>query len=156
MADETAKRLYNWEERFVEPRQKDWQRLLSKEQCEEFVKAACFKTGTRLPFIRFNKMNATPCKAVPGTWEILIAEWGRSAVTILHETAHLATIRAVIDGENPHGASFARQAIEFYRDFVGIDEGYLLETAARCGVSVGPPTRPSIKPSIRSEFEEDF
>lgn len=145
MADETAARLYHWEETFVEPRQSPMDRLLTTEQCREYVARACAATGTRLPALRFRKVDRVPCRADLRAWEITLAEWGHSALTVLHEVAHLATYRSVVAGENGHGPSFARMAVEFYAVFLGIDRSYLEATAARCGVSVSP-----VPPSPRS------
>lgn len=155
--DEAARRLYRWEEVFVEPRQSDGDRLLTTDQCRDYVFRACAATGTRLPSIRFSKSSHVPCKAVFPTWEIVLAEWGRAALPVLHETAHLATYEAVRAGENGHGPSFARMAIELYHAFLGIDRDYMLQTAAKCGVEVGPTAAVFVPRSDSSPFTDiDF
>ena len=90
-----------------------------------------------MPRVIFKGALAIPCKADFNKWEITIANWGHSAVTVLHEAAHLATFKDVVRGENGHGASFARQAIEFYSRYIGIDENYLLTKARQSKVMVG-------------------
>lgn len=157
MADEAARRLYHWEDSFVDPRQSAADRLLTREQCRDYVAMACAATGTRLPTVRFNKTSHLPCRADLRNWEIILAEWGQAALPVLHETAHLATYAAVMRGENGHGPSFARMAIEFYSAFLRIDKDYLLATAQRCGVAVGPPVVRLSLPSNESPFaDEDF
>lgn len=138
MADEVALRVYRWEELYVEPRQHSNDRLLAKSQVRDYIERACAATGTRVPTLRYKASELVPCKANIERWEITIAEWGHSAVTVLHEVAHLATVRNVMAGENGHGPSFVRQALLFYNGFLGIDLAYLLETAARSGVAVAP------------------
>jgi hypothetical protein len=154
MADEAARRLYHWEEAFVEPRQSAKDRLLTSDQCRDYVFRACAATGTRLPTMKFTKASHSPCKADLVNWQIVIAEWGYSAVTVLHEAAHLATYDAVRRGENGHGPSFARMAIEFYAGFLGMNRDYLLQSAARCGVLVGPPVAGISLPSNASPFSD--
>jgi hypothetical protein len=157
MVDEAARRVYHWEDSFVEPRQSASDRLLTREQCRRYVEMACAVTGTRIPFVRFSKASHLPCRADLLNWEIMLSEWGHAAVPVLHETAHLATASAVARGENGHGPSFARMAIEFYAMFLRIDRDYLLTTAQRCGVSVGPPISRLVLPSNESPFtDEDF
>lgn len=157
MPDEAARRLYHWEDAFVEPKQSAADRLLTTEQCRDYVFRACAVTGTRLPTIRFKNASHVPCKADFNRWEIILAEWGHAALPVLHETAHLATFDAVMRGENGHGPSFARMVIEFYSAFLGINRDYLLQTAARCGVPVGPPVIRISPPSNTSPFSElDF
>lgn len=157
MADEAARRLYHWEEAFVEPRQSDGDRLLTTEQCRDYVYRACAATGTRPPTIRFKSSAHVPCKADFLKWEIILAEWGHAAVPVLHETAHLATFKDVLRGENGHGPAFARMAIEFYAGFLGINKEYLTRTAEKCGVLVGPPQMNLTLPSNSSPFSElDF
>jgi hypothetical protein len=152
MADEFARRLYHWEDAFVEPKQSAADRLLTTEQCRDYVFKACSATNTRLPSIRFSKASHVPCKADFSRWEIILAEWGRAALPVLHETAHLATFNAVRHGENTHGPSFARMVIELYSGFLGINREYLIQTAARCGVPVGPQIAGLSTPSNHSPF----
>lgn len=157
MPDEAARRLYHWEDVFVEPKQSAADRLLTTEQCRDYVFRACAVTGTRLPGIRFSKASHVPCKADFSRWEIILAEWGRAALPVLHETAHLATFEAVHRGENGHGPSFARMVIELYSGFLGINRDYLLQTAARCGIPVGPQIARLSPPSNHSPFTDlDF
>ncbi|MDW9478958.1 hypothetical protein GOB57_09720 [Sinorhizobium meliloti] len=157
MPDEAASRLYRWEDAFVEPRQSAADRLLTTEQCRDYVFRACSATGTRHPTIRFTKASHLPCRADLERWEIILAEWGRAALPVLHETAHLATYEAVLRGENGHGPSFARMAIELYAAFLGIDRDYLVRTAVKCGVIVGPPILKIALSSSQSPFTEiDF
>ena len=157
MVDEVARRLYHWEDAFVDPRQRPGDRLLTSEQCRELVFNACAVTGTRVPYVRMKSASHVPCKANFRTWEIILAEWGRAALPVLHEVAHLATFDDVMRGENPHGPSFARMAIEFYAVFMGVDMEYMLRTAAKCGVLVGPPRGRISTPNDTSPFGDiDF
>ncbi|MBY3151168.1 SprT family zinc-dependent metalloprotease [Rhizobium laguerreae] len=154
MADEAARRVYHWEEAFVEPRQSAADRLLTTDQCRDYVFRACAATGTRLPTIKFTKASHSPCKADLVSWQVILAEWGHSALTVLHETAHLATYESVRRGENGHGPSFVRMAIEFYSGFLGINRDFLLQSAERCGVFVGPPVSRISIPSNLSPFSD--
>jgi hypothetical protein len=153
MVDETARRLYQWEDNCVEPKVRDTQRLLTRDQCREYVAMACTLSNTRVPNIYFKKQTHVPCKADFRKWELTLAEWGHSALPVLHEAAHFATFRAVMQGENGHGPSFARMAIEFYHHFMGIDKGYLITSAQRYGVHVSEIS-PSF--SLSRHFQSPF
>lgn len=140
--DETARRLYHWEDSFVEPKVPAEYKLLARAQCRDLVGAACVATRTRFPRVVFNTLNAIPCKADFREWTITLAEWGHAALPVLHECAHLATFDAVMRGENPHGPTFARQVIELYVRFLRIDRRHLESTAGICGLEVAEPRRP--------------
>lgn len=84
-----------------------------------------------------------PCRAIPAKWEIVITDWGRHPVTVLHEVAHLASWEAVVAGEAAHGPSFLGQAMDFYEAFLGLDRGHLLRTAAEAGLP--PPAAPRVR-----------
>ena len=156
MIDDTAKRLYFWEDNYVAKHQNHMQKLLTKQQCSDHIYHACQATSTKIPALRFKGVNAIPCKADFRKWEITLAEWGNSSLTVLHETAHLATFQDVLRGENGHGPAFARQAIEFYSTFIGINEEYLLETAFKCRVMVGPKKMDSPKKTLASPFDDEI
>lgn len=123
--------LYDWERNYVEPKA---QSFLSREDCRELVRRAAWASGIPAPAVRFAKSSSMPCRAVPHRWEIVIADWGRNPVTLLHEAAHLATLEAVAAGEDPHGPSFLAKAIAFYSAFLGIDEDWLRKTAEAVGL----------------------
>ncbi len=156
MADEVARKLYHWEDAFVATKQRPGDMLLTSEQCRLLVEQACTVTGTRLPTVRFRNAAHVPCKANFRTWEIILAEWGRAALPVLHEVGHLATFDDVMAGENPHGPSFARMVIELYATFMGVDMEYMLRTAARCGVVVGPHRGRIGLPSNESPFGDEI
>lgn len=141
----------------MSPHQRPADRLLTTEQCRELVTRACQVTGTRQPTVRMKNASHSPCKADFRSWEIVLTEWGRAALPVLHEVAHLATFEDVIRGENPHGPAFARMAIDFYAVFMGVEMEYMLRTAARCGVLVGPPRGRISTPNDTSPFGDiDF
>lgn len=145
-----AQLLYDWERNVVEPRA---QAFLSREDCLSLVHRAATVGRIRLPAVRFAKSASMPCRAVPSRWEVVIADWGRNPVTVLHEVAHLATLPAIAAGEDPHGPSFLAQAIAFYAAFLGMDETWLRKTAASVGLAVA---RNATKPpaAARSGFDE--
>jgi hypothetical protein len=149
VTDEIAKRVYLWEHNYVAPKQRPEHRLLTRDQCRDFVLRACAMTGTRPPTLRFKASHLVPCSADLHHWEITLAEWGHSAHAVLHETAHLATFRSVVARENGHGPTFVRQAIEYYERLMGLDPSYLEAAARRCGVEVGPA-----KASMRGDVSQ--
>jgi len=130
-----AQLLYDWERNFVEP---SAQSFMSREDCLSLVFRSSAAAGIPAPRVRFAKSTRAPCRAVPSRWEVVIADWGRNPVTVLHEVAHLATLPAIAAGEDPHGPSFLAQAIAFYADFLGMDEAKLRKTAAAIGLAVAP------------------
>lgn len=146
-----AQRLYDWERNSVEPFAKAF---LSREECEALVSRAAGAAGIKLPRVRFAKSASMPCRAVPTRWEVVIADWGRTPVTVLHEVAHLATLPAVIAGEDPHGPAFLAQAIAFYACFLGMDEGRLRQTAISVGLAVAVKAEKKPPRSDRDGFGE--
>lgn len=150
-----AQLLYDWERNHVEPK---GQAYLSREDCLSLVRRASAAAGIVPPSVRFAKAASMPCRAVPGRWEVVIADWGRNPVTVLHEVAHLAALPALAEGEDPHGPAFLAQAIAFYAHFLGLDEGMLRRTAASMGLAAAPRTgaRDAKKPprSAAGGFEE--
>jgi hypothetical protein len=148
MPDPIADRVYAWEENFVDPRQPDRFKLLSSEQCRELIFTACSRSGTTVPALRFVRQSLVPCKANFRDWTITISEWGRNGLTVLHEVAHLATVKAIQAGEDGHGPAFVRQAMDLYNEFMGIDMDHMEMTATRARVAFAArnarrPARPS-------------
>lgn len=131
-----AELLYDWERNYVEPHA---QYYLSKDSCIALIEKASLLAGIRRPDIRFMKSASAPCRAVPGKWQIVITDWGRTPVTVLHEVAHLAAFPAQLKGEDPHGPAFLAQAISFYANFLGLDEEKMRQTAASVGLKAGQP-----------------
>ena len=133
-----AQRVYDWERNFVEPKAVDY---LSREDCLSFVRRGSQLAGMEIPNGRFAKSAAMPCRAVPAKWEIVIADWGRTSVTVLHELAHLAAVHDMAPGEDGHGSTFLGWACAYYSRLLGIDYAYLAQTAGAMGLSVGgrPP-----------------
>lgn len=132
---EHAERVYAWEREHVEPYDS---RLLSRPEATAMVGRAAALGGIRVPSIRFAKAASMSCRAIPGQWSIVIADWGRTPVTLLHEVAHLAAWPAVLSGEDPHGPAFLRQAIAYYSGMLGMDRGRLEGSAAACGLRLRP------------------
>lgn len=135
-----AEKIYEWERDCVEPSSNLY---LSKNQCLHLTEQACKYLGIPAPSIRFTKMGSMPCRAIPSEWKIVIAAWGRSPVTILHEVAHLGTLEAVINGEDPHGPAFASCAIDLYDRFLNIRRTELIATAQTYEVQVNKELKSS-------------
>lgn len=133
-----AQRTYDWERNFVEPK---LPAFLSKEECLSLVRRAAAEAGMEVPAVRFAKAASMPCRAVPSKWEIVIADWGRTPVTVLHEMAHLAAIDGLMRGEDGHGPSFMGWACAYYSRLLGLDHAYLVGTANSMGLHVSDPAR---------------
>lgn len=133
-ADRIAQLEYDWEANYVEPCIRPVR--LSREECEFYVRRAVEISGVAPPTLSFPKSRQR-CTFYPSRWHVEISSWGRTPITVLHEMAHLASLPAVIAGENAHGPAFVRQAIEFYHVIAGIDQAYLFETARRVGLEIG-------------------
>lgn len=133
-ADRIAQLEYDWEANYVETCVAPVR--LSREECEYYVRKAVEISGVAAPTLSFPKTR-NRCTFYPARWHVEISGWGRTPVTILHEMAHLASFPAVLRGENPHGAAFVRQAIEFYHRIIGIDQAYLFQTATHVGLEIG-------------------
>lgn len=146
-----AQLLYDWERNYVEPGAVGF---LSREACLALVSKAAVASGIPAPAVRFAKSASMSCRAVPSKWQVVIADWGRTPVTVLHEVAHLATIRNVMAGEDPHGPAFLAQAIDYYSRFLGIDGEALRKSAAAVGLEVGRQPSPQAKPSARPGFAD--
>jgi len=146
-----AQRVYDWERCYVEPYDVSF---LSRDDIRSLVTIAAGILSIAVPGVRFVKSAATPCRADPARWQIEIADWGRNRVTILHEMAHLATIRRVAAGEDPHGPSFVAMAIRLYARFLDLDEAHLKSLAIRSGIKVGEVS--SGRTSAGRFMEEDF
>jgi len=134
-----ATRVYDWERNDVEPCDIGF---LSREEVLKLVNAACECLGIPAPKVRFINASRAPCKAIPRTWTLEISDWGRNRVTILHEVAHLATIRAILRGEDAHGPTFVATAICLYAAFLNLDPTDLKLKAMRFGIRVGQPVLP--------------
>lgn len=157
MADEQASRVYAWEAEAVEPMQRPQDTLLTMTECRELVRKASSRSLIEPPHVVFSTAQLANCWADPRNNRIRICKWGHSGVTVLHEVAHLATIDAIIAGENPHGPSFVGRAIDFYAFYLGMDLRTLLESAARFGLSARAPRRRTPRTTSGSPFSEiDF
>lgn len=150
MVSDIAKKLYTWERNWVEPKTRDF---LSRDECMALVESASKYAGIPTPNIRISKAANMPCRAIPSKWQIVIAAWGRTPVTILHEVAHLATLSAISRGEDPHGPTFLAKVINFYTHFLNIDQNYLIQTAEGAGLKIN---HASIKMQKSTFFEIDF
>lgn len=133
---EWAQLEYAWERNYVEiiPRAVH---LLSRDDCDTLIGKAVEMTGIARPTVRYNKSERRSCKAFPKRWHLEISGWGKTPCSVLHEVAHLVAVPALMNGEDPHGPAFVRQAIDFYNKLIGIDLGYLVETAGKVGLPVG-------------------
>jgi len=129
----SAQTEYDWERNYVEPKA---QGFLSREECLAYVSRSAKMARIETPKVRFAKAASMPCRAVPAKWEIVIADWGRTPVTVLHEMAHLAAVRSMAPGEDGHGPTFLAWACAFYSVFLGLDHDYLVRTAAALGMPV--------------------
>jgi len=146
----TAQRVYDWERNYVEPHDVGF---LSREDTRTLVTAGASFLGIPMPTVRFVKASTAPCRANPADWSITICDWGRGRTTILHELAHLGSVRAVMAGEDAHGPTFVATAIHLYARFIGLDAAALTAAALRVGIEVGVPPRP---PSERRFMDVDF
>lgn len=135
----TAQRVYDWERNFVEPKDIG---LLSRDDAKGLVSAASSFLGIREPTVRFVKASSAPCKANFREWSIVISDWGRSRVTVLHELAHLGSVQAVSQGEDGHGPTFVATAIALYARFLGMDAAILSAQARSVGIQVGKAPAP--------------
>jgi hypothetical protein len=136
-----AQRVYDWERNDVEPHDVG---LLSRDDVMKLVGLASSILGIKPPSVRLVKASKAPCKAIPRSWSIEISDWGRNRVTILHEIAHLATIGAVMRGEDGHGPTFVATAMCLYASILGIDFEHLMSSALRFGIRVGQPVAPRV------------
>lgn len=135
----SATRVYNWERNDVEPFDIGF---LSREEVAKLVSEASGILGIPVPQIKFVKSDKIPCKAIPRTWTLQISDWGRQRTTILHEVAHLATLGAIMRGEDGHGPTFVATAICLYARFLKLDPADLVTKAVRFGIQVGKPVLP--------------
>lgn len=142
-----VQRVYNWERNDVEPYDVG---VLSREDVSRLVVMASSALGIKPPNVRFVKSDNIPCKAIPRTWSIEISMWGRNRTTILHEIAHLATVEAVMKGEDGHGPTFVATAIYLYAVFLKLDPRALIASAMQFGIPVGRP----VAPKVRRNFSE--
>ena len=131
--DPQAERVYEWERACVETRVP--LEVRSLDEMNDLVLEAAGFLGIGLPDVRTTNSD-TACKAIPGEWAIEIAPWGRNAVTVLHEVAHLGTWNQVLVGEQPHGAAFVGAAIMLYSRFLGLDPDRLTTSAGAYGLAV--------------------
>lgn len=118
--------LYSWESAFVDG--KVASAVMSRQETVELVARSCALLGIPEPRLRFLQLNVS-CRADMMRNVIEIADWGRTRPTLLHEIAHLATIKDVIRGDHPHGRAFLSTAIGLYARFVPLPIDYLVETA---------------------------
>lgn len=146
-----AQTEYDWERNYVEPKA---QAYLSREECLAYVTKSAAMAGMETPKVRFAKAASMPCRAVPAKWEIVIADWGRTPVTVLHEMAHLAAIRSMAPGEDGHGPTFLGWACAFYSRFLGIEHGYLVRTASALGMTVAGIAAPRDRPGSSRGFAD--
>jgi len=146
----TAQRVYDWERNYVEPRDIGF---LSREDTRTLVAASSSLLGIPQPTVRFVKASSAPCRANPSDWSVTISDWGRTRTTVLHEVAHLGSLRAVLAGEDAHGPTFVATAILLYARFLRLDAAARAGGARRVGVQVGVPPMP---PSERRFMDVDF
>jgi len=146
----TAQRVYDWERNFVEPRDIGF---LSRDDTRALVGSASSFLGIREPSVRFVKASSAPCKANFREWSIVISDWGRSRVTVLHEVAHLGSVQALMRGEDGHGPTFVATAISLYARFLGLDPNALAAQARSVGIAVGNAPPP---PGARRFMDVDF
>jgi len=146
----TAQRVYDWERNFVEPRDIGF---LSRDDTKGLVSAASSFLGIREPAVRFVKASSAPCKANYREWSIVISDWGRSRVTVLHEMAHLGSVQAVLRGEDGHGPTFVATAIALYERFLAMDPTVLAAQARAVGIQVGAMRAP---PGARRFMDVEF
>lgn len=136
--DPRATRLYEWEDEYVF--RKSATTLRSGRECEEFLLYAAGWLGIPAPRVIVTKLPVV-CWARPGDNTIRLAPWGRNSGVMLHELAHLADYyyapgNRVVEA---HGEQFLTIAMDLYSHFLGIKRSYLEKTAARMGLSYGPP-----------------
>lgn len=129
-----AQACYAWEAQYVEPRAK---LLLSRDNIRELVKQVALRENMPIPKVEFMSVENIPCYAKIDTWSIHIANWGYTPTTILHELAHLATLQALIDGEDPHGPAFIAKCIDYYHYFLKIPVEHMKAGARRYGLKIG-------------------
>lgn len=133
----SADRIYAWEANEVEPCDNG---VLSRDDAMDLVNSAARTLGIPMPTVRIKKGSfAAPCKAVPAKWTIELSDWGRNKTTVLHEMAHLATVDAVLRGEDGHGPTFIGTAICLYAVYLKLDPARLITSAMGFGIEVGFP-----------------
>jgi hypothetical protein len=148
--DKVANAVYAWEKVYVESSPALY---LSNEQVISLVTRASWREKIPVPQIRFINSQNHPCQAHIDTWMLDIVNWGRTPCTVLHEVAHLATMEAILNGEDPHGPTFVSKCIDLYHHFIGIPMEKLLWSADRAGVRYGTI---AIRPKASAKLENSF
>lgn len=146
--DPQADAVYRWERECVE--KQVGPQIMSRQQCEGMLRQAAGFLGMTQPEIEYGPLAHADCLAYPALHKMLIHTWGRSQVTLLHETAHLASWRMARRGEAGHGPTFVSVAMRLYERFLGIPMEYLERTAAERGIAFIPGMRPALAMHGRS------
>lgn len=129
-----AEACYAWEAMYVEPKARA---ILSRDQCRGLVKSVAMRENMPIPKVEFMSVDNLPCYARVDTWSVHIADWGHTPVTILHEMAHLATLQALLKGEDPHGPAFIAKCIDYYHHFLRIPIDPMKAGARKFGLKIG-------------------
>lgn len=142
-SDPQALLLYKWESARIEPIARGH---LDRAGAAALVASAAVFCNIPIPTIRTVNENGTICRAIPKTWTIELAGFGRQPTTILHEVAHLGCIMDQMrSGERePHGPIFVRTAIELYSYFFDEPVDPIIVSARQSGLRVADTPVPAI------------
>ncbi len=130
--DPQVQAVYEFERACVEPLFRP--HALSATEVRGIASEAAVLMGVPTPRVSFAALPVA-CHADAREWRLLVADWGRTYVTVLHEMAHLGTCHL---REAPHGPSFVGMAIALYEAIGGVDGDEVARAATRRRVAFGP------------------
>ena len=130
--DPQVQAVYEWERSCVEPLFQA--HVLSADQVRAVAWDAAVLMGVRPPQVSFAALPVA-CHADVQRWRLLVADWGRTWCTVLHEMAHLGTCHL---DEPAHGPAFVGMAIALYEAIGGIDGDVVARDAMRRRIAFGP------------------
>lgn len=148
-SDPQALLVYKWESARIEPIARGH---LDRAGAASLVASAAVFCGIPIPAIRTVNETGTICRAIPKTWTIELAGFGRQPTTILHEVAHLGCIREqMARGEREgHGPIFVRTAIDLYAYFFDEPAEPMIASARQVGIRVAEEPIPVIAARLGS------
>lgn len=130
-----TKKVYDWETNYISPLDGHY---LSKYDCFDLIQKSSDFLKINPPTVRLRKASQIPCEAVPKKWEMILADWGRTRVTVLHEMAHFVSYKATYEyGDDPHGLLFIIHAMLLYHKFLNISVNVLIKTLNQSGINIG-------------------
>jgi len=140
--DEASRSVRSWEAEVVDPAVP--LRIMDRAACSAMVAQAAACLGIVQPQTEFRDLGGEPCASDPERNALVVANWARTQVRVLHEVAHIAGWRGVCRGEPLHGPSFMSAAITVYENVLGIPRGRLESAATAHGLDFIPGMSPAL------------